>query len=70
MLPASIAGHMKCEGKWCAAPVNVHRIDWIWANASVLAKHGISMPTSWEEFNAAAEKLKAKGITLEARHGF
>lgn len=69
VLPASIAGHMKCEGKWCAAPVNVHRIDWIWANASVLAKHGISMPTSWEEFNAAAEKLKAKGITPLAHGG-
>ena len=37
VLPASIASHMKCEGKWCAAPVNVHRIDWIWANADVLA---------------------------------
>jgi len=32
VLPASIAGHMKCEGKWCAAPVNVHRVDWLWAN--------------------------------------
>ena len=51
VLPASIAGHMKCEGTWCAAPVNVHRIDWIWANAAVLAENGISMPTSWEEFN-------------------
>ena len=50
VLPASIAGHMKCEGKWCAAPVNVHRIDWIWANAKVLADNGIAMPTSWNEF--------------------
>ena len=22
VLPANIAGHMKCEGSWCAAPVN------------------------------------------------
>ena len=36
VLPASIAGHMKCDGQWCAAPVNVHRVDWIWANADVL----------------------------------
>ena len=69
VLPASIAGHMKCEGKWCAAPVNVHRIDWIWANAAVLAKNGISMPTSWDEFNAAAEKLRAAGITPLAHGG-
>jgi len=44
VLPVSIAGHMKCEGKWCAAPVNVHRIDWIWANASVLSSNGFGMP--------------------------
>jgi len=69
VLPASIAGHMKCEGKWCAAPVNVHRIDWIWANASVLADNGIAMPTSWDEFNAAADKLMAKGITPLAHGG-
>ena len=69
VLPASIAGHMKCEGKWCAAPVNVHRIDWIWANAKVLADNGIVMPTSWDEFNAAADKLMAKGITPLAHGG-
>jgi len=69
VLPASIAGHMKCEGNWCAAPVNVHRIDWIWANAAVLAENGISMPASWEEFNAAATKLKAVGITPLAHGG-
>jgi len=60
---------MKCEGKWCAAPVNVHRIDWIWANAAVLADNGITMPTSWDEFNAAADKLMAKGITPLAHGG-
>ena len=69
VLPEAIARHMKCEGNWCAAPVNVHRIDWIWANATVLAKHGIEMPTSWDEFNAAADKLQAAGITPLAHGG-
>lgn len=68
VLPASIAGHMKCEGTWCAAPVNVHRVDWIWANADVLNTHGIEMPTTWEEFNAAAEKLQEAGI-IPLAHG-
>ena len=68
VLPASIAGHMQCEGTWCAAPVNVHRVDWIWANAEVLAANGIEMPTSWDEFNAAAEKLQAAGI-IPLAHG-
>ncbi|MDC3311622.1 ABC transporter substrate-binding protein [Alphaproteobacteria bacterium] len=69
VLPASIANHMKCEDTWCAAPVNVHRIDWIWANAAVLAENGISMPTSWDEFNASATKLQKAGITPLAHGG-
>ena len=68
VLPASIAGHMKCEGSWCAAPVNVHRVDWIWANANVLEANGIEMPTSWDAFNAAADKLQAAGI-IPLAHG-
>ena len=69
VLPASIAGHMKCEGTWCAAPVNVHRIDWIWANAAILEANGIAMPSTWAEFNPAAEKLQAAGITPLAHGG-
>ncbi|MCK0126137.1 ABC transporter substrate-binding protein [Gelidibacter sp. F2691] len=69
VLPASIAGHMMCEGAWCAAPVNVHRIDWIWGNADVLEANGIEMPTTWDEFNAAADKLAAAGITPLAHGG-
>ncbi len=68
VLPASIAGHMKCDGAWCAAPVNVHRVDWIWANADVLAANGIEMPTTWDEFNAAADKLQAAGV-IPLAHG-
>lgn len=68
VLPASIASHMMCEGKWCAAPVNVHRVDWMWANAEVLAANGLEMPKSWDEFNAAAEKLQAAGI-IPLAHG-
>ncbi|MGY3436658.1 MULTISPECIES: ABC transporter substrate-binding protein [unclassified Marinovum] len=68
VLPTSIADHMKCEGTWCAAPVNVHRVDWIWANAEVLSANGIDMPTTWDEFNAAAEKLQAAGI-IPLAHG-
>ncbi|SLN25835.1 putative sugar-binding periplasmic protein precursor [Aquimixticola soesokkakensis] len=69
VLPAAIAEHMKCEGHWCAAPVNVHRVDWIWANKEILDANGIEMPTTWDEFNAAAEKLQAAGITPLAHGG-
>ena len=70
LLSKQVASHMKCDdGKaYCAAPVNIHRIDWFWANKKVLDSNGIKMPTSWAEFNAAADKLKAKGI-IPLAHG-
>ncbi|QBX36256.1 carbohydrate ABC transporter substrate-binding protein [Paracoccus liaowanqingii] len=69
VLPAQIAEHMKCEGQWCAAPVNVHRVNWIWGNKQILDEHGIEMPTTWDEFNAAAEKLQTAGVTPLAHGG-
>ncbi len=69
VLPPALAGIMKYEGKYVAAPVNIHRVDWLWANPQVLAKVGASMPTTWEEFNATADKLKAAGITPLAHGG-
>lgn len=69
VLPDAIEGHMMCEGQWCAAPVNVHRVNWVWANKKILDDNGIAMPTTWEEFNAAADKLKAAGITPLAHGG-
>ena len=69
VLPAQIAEHMKCEGQWCAAPVNVHRVNWLWGNKQILDEHGIEMPTTWDEFNAAAEKLQEAGVTPLAHGG-
>jgi glucose/mannose transport system substrate-binding protein len=69
VLPPVLAGIMKYEGKYVAAPVNIHRVDWLWANPEVLAKVGASMPSTWDEFNAVADKLKAAGITPLAHGG-
>ena len=71
LLSSQVANHMKCDGftKYCAAPVNIHRIDWFWANKKVLDSHGLKMPTSWDEFNAAATKLKSAGIIPFAHGG-
>ncbi|MBZ0164304.1 MAG: ABC transporter substrate-binding protein [Notoacmeibacter sp.] len=70
VLPPVLAGIMKYEGKYVAAPVNIHRVDWFWANPEVLAKAGITeMPKTWDEFNAAADKLMAMGITPLAHGG-
>jgi glucose/mannose transport system substrate-binding protein len=53
---------MKPKGNWIAAPMNIHRINWIWANKSVLDEAGITeLPKTWAEFNADCDKIVAKG---------
>jgi glucose/mannose transport system substrate-binding protein len=69
VLPPTLASIMKFKGKYVAAPVNIHRVNWVWANPAVLAKVGAKMPTTWDEFNATADKLKAAGITPLAHGG-
>jgi glucose/mannose transport system substrate-binding protein len=69
LLPPLLKQVVTYDDHYVAAPVNIHRVNWIWANPEVLKKAGVEMPTTWDEFNAAAEKLKAAGITPLAHGG-
>ncbi|MGO7972245.1 ABC transporter substrate-binding protein [Rhizobium ruizarguesonis] len=69
VLPASIADVLKVDGHYMSVPTNIHRFNAMWANAKILKEHGIEMPKTWDEFNAAAEKLKAAGIVPLAHGG-
>jgi len=69
LLPKSIADSLKYKGNYVAAPVNVHRINWIWANPEVFRKAGAKMPATWDEFFAAAELLKKSGVIAVAHGG-
>jgi glucose/mannose transport system substrate-binding protein len=57
---------MKPTGKWVAAPMNIHRINWLWGSTKAMQKAGITqLPKTWDEFNAACEKaIAAKLICL------
>lgn len=69
ILPAVVSDVMKHEGKYVAAPVNVHRVNWMWANKKVLDDAGIAAPTNMDELWAAADKLAGMGITPIAHGG-
>ena len=69
LLPKVVADVMKYKGNYVAAPVNVHRVNWMWANAAVMKKAGVAtMPKSWDEFFVAAEKVKKAGL-IPVAHG-
>jgi len=57
---------MKPTGDWVAAPMNIHRINWLWASEKAMKQAGItSMPKTWAEFNADCDKaVAAKLICL------
>jgi glucose/mannose transport system substrate-binding protein len=70
LLPKVVADVMKYKGSYVAAPVNVHRVNWMWANAAVLKKAGVkAMPKTWEEFFAAADSVKKLGLIAVAHGG-
>ena len=70
LLPKVVGDVMKYKGNYVAVPVNVHRVNWMWANAAVLKKAGVaSMPKSWDEFFVAADKVKKAGLIAVAHGG-
>lgn len=69
LLPPAVAPIMKYKGSYVAAPVNVHRVNWLWVNPAVLKKAGAKVPATLEEFFAAADKIKAAGMIALAHGG-
>jgi len=60
---------MKPHGEWVAAPMNIHRIDWMWASKKAMDAAGATeLPRTWGEFNAIAEKMAEAGI-IPVAHG-
>ncbi|RWD30123.1 ABC transporter substrate-binding protein [Mesorhizobium sp.] len=53
---------MKPTGSWVAAPMNIHRINWLWASPKVMQEAGVAeVPKTWTDFNAACDKIVASG---------
>jgi glucose/mannose transport system substrate-binding protein len=69
LLPAVVSNVMKYQGHYVAVPVNVHRVNWMWANPEVFKKAGAKIPTTWEEFAVAADKIQKAGFIAVAHGG-
>ncbi len=68
LLPGVVATAMKHKGNYVAVPVNVHRVNWMWANPEVFKKAGATIPKTWDEFAVAAEKIQKAGM-IPVAHG-
>ncbi|EIE52382.1 sugar ABC transporter substrate-binding protein [Salipiger aestuarii] len=69
VLPQAVVDFATYDDKWVAAPVNIHRPNWLWINAAIFEENGLTPPTSWDEFNEVATALQEKGITPLAHGG-
>jgi len=68
LLPTVVSDVMKYDGHYVAVPVNVHRVNWLWANPEIFNKVGVEVPTSWAEFMTVADRIKAAGY-IPLAHG-
>lgn len=50
------------QGKPYSVPVNIHRSNVLWYSKTALQSVGAEPPSTWDEFFAVADKLKAKNI--------
>jgi glucose/mannose transport system substrate-binding protein len=60
--PEQLVDIVTHEDEIYSVPANVHRGNVLWYNKKVLDDNGIQPPKTFEDFFAAGEKLKAKGI--------
>ena len=68
-LPPVVSNVMKYKGNYVAVPVNVHRVNWMWVNPAVFKKAGATVPKTWAQFPAAADKLQKAGFIAVAHGG-
>lgn len=63
VIPAALQQFSKYDGKWIAAPVNVHSTNWVWINKKALDAAGGKAPETWDELIAILDQMKANGIS-------
>lgn len=68
-LPPLLARSAQHQGRYMAAPLNIHGENWMFYNAALLDRAGVSVPRTWAEFLDAAARIKAMGKTPLALGG-
>jgi glucose/mannose transport system substrate-binding protein len=62
VFPKDLLTLLQYKGHYWGVPVNIHRSSVLWYNKSLFANAGVTPPTTFDEFFAVCDALKAKGI--------
>lgn len=63
VMPETLIPLISEGGNVYSVPVNIHRANVLWYNPAVLEENSVEVPTTWDEFFAAADTLQAAGVT-------
>lgn len=64
VFPADLVRQITVDGSVYSVPVNIHRANVLWISPKLTSAAGITaVPTTFDEFLAALEKVKASGVT-------
>lgn len=66
VMPETLIPLISQDGEIYSVPVNIHRANVMWYNPAVLTEAGVEVPTTWDDFFAACEKVEAAGKTCLA----
>jgi glucose/mannose transport system substrate-binding protein len=70
MISPDLANLHKVKGHWVAVPLQVYRVNTLYASKKAMDKiDAKALPRNWEEFNAMARKMAQAGITPVAHGG-
>ena len=61
--PQGVIDILSYEGEIWSIPVNIHRSNVMWYNPAIFEENGLTAPTTFDEFFAVADTLKAAGVT-------
>ncbi len=62
VFPRDLLTLLKYQDHYWGVPVNIHRANVMWYNKQIFADNNLTPPTTWEEFYAVGDALKARGI--------
>ncbi|MEZ5834351.1 MAG: extracellular solute-binding protein [Geminicoccaceae bacterium] len=69
VVPAALQKFRTYDGKWVAAPVNVHSTNWVWSNKVLMDELGIEQPQTWDDLCRRPAEGQGSGHVALAHGG-
>jgi glucose/mannose transport system substrate-binding protein len=62
VIPKELQAFSKYDGHYVAAPLDMHRANWVWINTKLMEKVGGKAPENFEELIELGKKFKEAGV--------